>query len=69
MSIDKAVKYNIASGMVKNRMSCRVSTPPTLLKKVSKKGREFWVWRTDRMKSKKFWIGWFKGMNAAFLGA
>ena len=33
----------------------------------SKKGRTFYVWRTDRMASKKFWLGWFKGMNKAFL--
>lgn len=67
-TIEDAIKYNIASNMIRNKTSSRISTPTTLVERKSNKGTIFYVWRFNRMESKKYWLGWFKGINKAFLG-
>jgi len=60
-TIQDAIKYQVASGMIRNRISARVSTQTTLVEKQTKDGKSIFIWRTNRMASKKYWLSWFKG--------
>lgn len=35
--------------------------------KTDSKGAKVYVWRTDLLKTKDFWEGWFKGLSKSFL--
>lgn len=49
---------------MRNRVSARVSVPPTV-KKDETTGK--YVWKNDLMASKDFWLGWFTGLTNEFL--
>ncbi len=53
--------------MVHNIESAKVSVPPLLKEATDEEGRVYYTWKNDLMKSEKFWMGWFKGLNQAFL--
>lgn len=57
----------MSSGSIKNATSARVSTPATFKEKPDGKGGKVYVWRTDLLKTKEYWEGWFKGLSKAFL--
>ncbi|MDR3582336.1 MAG: alpha/beta fold hydrolase [Candidatus Pacebacteria bacterium] len=57
----------MSSGNIKNTTSARVSTPATLVEKVDSKGNKVFAWRTDLLKTKEYWEGWFRGLSKAFL--
>ncbi len=58
---------SVSSGNVRNATSARVSTPATMKEKPDGKGGKVYVWRTDLLKTKEYWEGWFKGLSKAFL--
>lgn len=52
---------------MKNLESARVSAPPKV-KEIISDGKSHFEWKVDLMKSEKHWLGWFKGLDSAFLG-
>ncbi|PVZ98284.1 hypothetical protein BB558_005716 [Smittium angustum] len=72
-SLSSAIKYSVKSGATSNVESACVSVPPTLvLVKSDVDGsvetqKEKYVWRTDVMKSRKYWIGWYTDLSKRFL--
>lgn len=66
-SLEAAIKWNVSSGNIKSTTSSRVSTPATLIPKDDGKGGKIYVWRTDLMKTKEYWEGWFLGLSKSFL--
>lgn len=65
-SIEKAVKYVVQAGFVRNYESAQLSVPDQL---VFDKDRKRFIWRTQLQESEKYWKGWFEGMSKTFLSA
>lgn len=58
-----AIAYMFCSDQIHHLESCRVSVPPRIVERAS---GDF-VWRTDLLRSKEHWVGWFKGFTTLFL--
>lgn len=41
--------------------------PAQVIKKTDTKGQDVWVWRTDLLASKQYWVEWFTGLTNCFL--
>lgn len=63
-TIEKAIRYVIKAGHVRNIQSARISVPPQL---VQDPASARWVWRTQLGKSQQYWQGWFQGLSPLFL--
>ncbi|CAI2348409.1 unnamed protein product [Caenorhabditis sp. 36 PRJEB53466] len=63
-SVEKAIKWCLGSGTVKNPTAARVSMP-SQIRKVSK---DEYTWRIDLTSTEQFWKGWFEGLSGEFLG-
>ena len=62
------VKYGISSGQVKDKRSARVSMPDQVVEVTDPKtGKTKFLWRTDLLASKQYWVEWFTGLTQAFL--
>lgn len=66
-NIEGAIKWHTRTKLVKNIESARVSAPPKV-KEITTDGKSHFEWKVDLMKSEKHWLGWFKGLDSAFLG-
>lgn len=64
-SFDKAVKWGITSGGIRNVESAIISIPSQLVKQPD----GFLVWRTDLRATEPYWKDWFTGLSDAFLSA
>ncbi|CAG9333133.1 unnamed protein product [Blepharisma stoltei] len=60
--IKDAVLWSLESQVLKNVESARISIPSQLIEINGK-----WEWKVDLLKTRKFWEGWFSGMNGACL--
>ena len=47
-------------------MSARVSMPDQVLQRTFHNQTEY-VWRTDLLASKQYWVEWFRGLTKTFL--
>merc|ERR1712224_107670 len=65
--IPSVVKYGYTSQTVRDLKSARVSMPDQVVEKTDDKGNKVYVWRTDLLASKQYWIEWFKGLTDIFL--
>jgi len=65
-SLDKAIRYVVRAGQLKNLKSAKLSVPPQLFFSETT-GR--YLWRTDLEASEKYWRGWFQGLSTEFLSA
>lgn len=63
-SVERAVRYVLRAGHVRNPQSARLSVPAQV--RYSDEHRR-WVWRTPLAVSQKYWRGWFEGLSALFL--
>ena len=62
------IKYGISSGQVRDKRSARVSMPSQVKEVEDKKsGGVKYVWRTELMATKPFWVEWFSGLTQNFL--
>ena len=61
--MEAVIKYGVNSGTVKDMRSARVSMPA----QVVKKEEGVYVWRTDLLASKQYWVEWFSGLTKIFL--
>ena len=61
-----AVEWALASGLLCNRESARVSIPPTLAPACHGEDGGF-LWRTRMETTREHWAGWFEGMSRSFL--
>ena len=62
------IKYGVQSGQVKDKRSARVSMPAQVVEVADeKRGGSKFVWRTDLMATKPFWVEWFTGLTKTFL--
>ncbi|UMM24649.1 hypothetical protein L5515_004781 [Caenorhabditis briggsae] len=62
-SVDKAIRWCLSSGTVKNQTAARVSMP-SQVREVSE--NEF-TWRIDLTTTEQYWKGWFEGLSCEFL--
>lgn len=62
-----AVEWALASGLLCNRESARVSIPPTLAPARHGEDDGFFLWRTAMDTTREHWAGWFEGMSRSFL--
>ncbi|KAJ3124818.1 hypothetical protein HK098_000858 [Nowakowskiella sp. JEL0407] len=67
-SLEDAIKWSVTSRTSHNVISSRVSVPGQLIKVESSTGVEF-VWRTNLLKSERYWEGWFTDLSTKFLAA
>lgn len=62
------IKYGVQSGQVRDKRSARVSMPAQVVEVADeKRGGSKFVWRTDLMATKPFWVEWFTGLTKTFL--
>ena len=61
-SIDAAVEWHVRSRTLRNPESARASVPSLLVRSGDR-----WTWRTDLMRTQKYWEDWFTGMSGRFL--
>ena len=67
-SLQSVVKYGYTSGTVRDLESARVSMPAQDDEKDdSTTGKKYYVWRTDLLASKEYWVEWFKDLTQIFL--
>ena len=67
-SLQAVVKYGVSSGTVKDYKSAKVSMPAQVVEtKDPQSGMPMWVWRTDLLASKQYWVEWFSGLTNCFL--
>lgn len=66
-SIGHVVKYGYTSQTVRDVRSARVSMPDQVVEKTDSNGNKVYVWRTDLLASKAYWVEWFKGLTEIFL--
>eukprot|EP00937_MAST-01D_sp_MAST-1D-sp2_P003870 g3870.t1 len=67
-SEEEAVAWSVRSGMVRNKVSARISVPPQLRRRELAAGAgAVFEWRTDLHASERHWRGWFRGLSALFL--
>ena len=62
--LPSVIRYGIQSGQVRDKRSARVSMPAQVVRvedPVIK--RHKYVWRTDLMASKPYWVSWFKDLT------
>eukprot|EP01083_Nonionella_stella_P038626 105055_1 len=62
-TMEKAIRYCVTSGMIKNYKSAQYSIPPMFVE--NKKGK--YEWRTHVLLSEPFWREWFIGLSGLFL--
>lgn len=65
-TLQRAIRYVVKSGLVRNLESARVSVPAQLR---FDHGRRCWVWRTNLERTQPFWHGWFNGLSETFVSA
>ena len=63
-SLEIAIRWSVRSKLVRNLESAKVSIPAQL--KLDESSGKY-VWRTDLLKSKPFWDGWFDNLSKKFL--
>ena len=61
-TIENAIAYTIQSRTVSNLHSAKLSIPPLF-----KLNNGVWEWKTDLLKTEKYWENWFKHLNKGFL--
>lgn len=61
-SVEAAVDWHVRSHTLRNRDSAKASVPSLLIR-----SGERWVWKTDLMRTQRWWEGWFSGMSGLFL--
>lgn len=67
-NLSQVIKYGVSSGTVRDLQSAKVSMPAQVIQKVDPAtGQQVWVWRTDLLASKQYWIEWFKDLTQTFL--
>jgi pimeloyl-ACP methyl ester carboxylesterase len=63
-SLQSVIKYGLSSGTVRDIQSAKVSMPAQVVEGTDPKtGRTIWVWRTDLLASKQYWVEWFKDLT------
>jgi len=62
-SPEEAVEWSLERGIVRSASSAAISIPPQLT--ATADGR--WRWRTNVLKTRSHWRGWFTGLSQAFL--
>ncbi|CAB3402115.1 unnamed protein product [Caenorhabditis bovis] len=62
-SVEKAIKWCLSSGTVRNAKSARVSMP-SQIRAVSENE---YAWRIELADTEPYWKGWFEGLSAKFL--
>lgn len=65
-TLQRAIRYVVKSGLVRNPESARLSVPAQLR---FDHGRRCWVWRTNLERTQPFWHGWFNGLSETFVSA
>jgi protein phosphatase methylesterase 1 len=66
-NLPSVVKYGISSGQVRDKRSARVSMPSQVVPVTAADGITRYVWRTDLMATKPYWVEWFTGLTEDFL--
>ena len=67
-SLQEVIKYGVSSGTVRDIRSARVSMPAQVVESTDEKtGKSVYVWRTDLLASKEYWVEWFTGLTNCFL--
>ena len=67
INVNEAISY-MASTQIRNLQSCRISIPPLLKQIKNTKGKKVYTWKTDLIKTEKFWDDWYKDLSKQFLG-
>lgn len=65
--VQSVVKYGYTSMTVRDLKSAKISMPDQVVEKTDENGNKGYVWRTDLMATKPYWIEWFKGLTDIFL--
>ena len=61
-SLAEVIKYGVQTGLVRDKISARVSMPAQVVEATDKlTGLKKFHWRTDIMAHKPYWEEWFKG--------
>lgn len=63
-SIEEAIQWSVATGMLKNIESARLSIPSQLVE-----DNLHIKWRTDLTETEPYWKGWFTGLSSSFLSS
>ena len=62
--MEDAIRYCVSSRMIRNVASAQLSVPPMMVQKNG--GFE---WRTDVLRTERYWKEWFLGLSQSFLKA
>merc|ERR1719229_1198698 len=63
-SMEEAIRYCVTSRMIRNVASAQISVPPMMIERNG--GFE---WRTDVLRTERYWKEWFLGLSELFLSA